>query len=176
MANIKDKVVTVESLSALHDHTVKSLLDLKDDLQEHNEATYVKRSGDTVSGKLYVGNVSGVKTDADWAGFCFYGTDEKIRGDIMVNSDNQMHFDNRIHYKNDDGTYNGESYADRYYLPKLPDFDSGLTGDNWHAIITTKNTDDFFKYGNTILSSYQYGNALPAAGNKGRVFFKKLSG
>lgn len=29
--------------------------------------------------------------------------------------------------------------------------------------------------GNTILSSYQYGDTLPAAGNKGRVFFKKLS-
>ena len=29
--------------------------------------------------------------------------------------------------------------------------------------------------GNTILSSYQYGTSLPAAGNKGRIFFKKVS-
>ena len=29
--------------------------------------------------------------------------------------------------------------------------------------------------GNTILSSYQYGTSLPAAGNVGRIFFKKVS-
>lgn len=29
--------------------------------------------------------------------------------------------------------------------------------------------------GNTILSSYQYGTSLPAAGNAGRIFFKKVS-
>ena len=28
--------------------------------------------------------------------------------------------------------------------------------------------------GNTVLSSYQYGTALPAAGTKGRLFFKKV--
>ena len=28
--------------------------------------------------------------------------------------------------------------------------------------------------GNTILSSYQYGDELPAAGNAGRIFFKRL--
>jgi hypothetical protein len=29
--------------------------------------------------------------------------------------------------------------------------------------------------GSTVLSSHQYGDALPAAGNKGRLFFKKVS-
>ncbi len=29
--------------------------------------------------------------------------------------------------------------------------------------------------GNTVLSSYQYGDTLPAAGNAGRIFFKKVS-
>lgn len=29
--------------------------------------------------------------------------------------------------------------------------------------------------GNTILSSYQYGDTLPTAGNKGRIFFKKVT-
>lgn len=29
--------------------------------------------------------------------------------------------------------------------------------------------------GNTVLSAYQYGTALPAAGTPGRIFFKKVS-
>ena len=34
---------------------------------------------------------------------------------------------------------------------------------------------NLFASGNTILSSYQYGDTLPAAGIKGRIFFKKVS-
>lgn len=33
---------------------------------------------------------------------------------------------------------------------------------------------NLFAAGNTVLSSYQYGDTLPAAGNKGRIFFKRL--
>ena len=33
---------------------------------------------------------------------------------------------------------------------------------------------NLFASGETILSSYQYGDELPAAGNAGRVFFKRL--
>ena len=33
---------------------------------------------------------------------------------------------------------------------------------------------NLFANGNTILSSYQYGDELPAAGNAGRIFFKRL--
>lgn len=40
MAEIKDKVVTVESLSALHNHTVESL----DALKNYNEETFLKKS------------------------------------------------------------------------------------------------------------------------------------
>ena len=34
---------------------------------------------------------------------------------------------------------------------------------------------NLFAAGNTILSSYQYGTSLPSAGNKGRIFFKKVT-
>lgn len=34
---------------------------------------------------------------------------------------------------------------------------------------------NLFASGNTILSSYQYGDELPAAGTAGRIFFKRLS-
>lgn len=83
MAEIKDKVVTVESLSALH---------------EHNKSTYV------------------YKTDV-----------------ISVD-------------KGGTGSANGAT---------------GLA--------------NLFASGNTILSSYQYGDTLPQAGTVGRIFFKKLS-
>ena len=34
---------------------------------------------------------------------------------------------------------------------------------------------NLFASGNTVLSSYQYGDKLPAAGTAGRIFFKKLT-
>lgn len=34
---------------------------------------------------------------------------------------------------------------------------------------------NLFAAGNTVLSSYQYGDSLPTAGTKGRIFFKKVS-
>lgn len=34
---------------------------------------------------------------------------------------------------------------------------------------------NLFAAGNTIISSYQYGDSLPSAGTKGRIFFKKVS-
>ena len=34
---------------------------------------------------------------------------------------------------------------------------------------------NLFASGATVLSSYQYGDTLPAAGTAGRIFFKKIS-
>jgi hypothetical protein len=34
--------------------------------------------------------------------------------------------------------------------------------------------NNLFAAGNTVLSSYQYGDTLPPAGTKGRIFFKKV--
>lgn len=34
---------------------------------------------------------------------------------------------------------------------------------------------NLFADGETVLSSYQYGDELPPAGTKGRIFFKRLS-
>ena len=34
---------------------------------------------------------------------------------------------------------------------------------------------NLFASGNTVLSSYQYGDTLPSAGTKGRIFFKRLT-
>lgn len=44
-----------------------------------------------------------------------------------------------------------------------------------YAANTATGLKNLFADGNTILSSYQYGDTLPDAGNAGRIFFKKLS-
>ena len=44
-----------------------------------------------------------------------------------------------------------------------------------YVIKTADGLNEVFAAGNTVLSSYQYGDELPAAGTVGRIFFKKLS-
>ena len=43
-----------------------------------------------------------------------------------------------------------------------------------YAANTATGLKNLFADGNTVLSSYQYGDILPAAGNAGRIFFKRL--
>lgn len=40
---------------------------------------------------------------------------------------------------------------------------------------TKEELQNLFVNGETVLSSYQYGDELPEAGTVGRIFFKKLS-
>lgn len=108
MAEIKDKLITTESLKALHDY---------------NELTYMPKNnpeamGDlSVEGDVFVGGVKAVKST-----------------DIIP-------------------TTNGGTNAT-----------DGATG-----------LKNLFASGATVLSSHQYGDELPSAGTKGRIFFKKLS-
>lgn len=97
MAEIKDKVVTVESLSALH---------------EHNKETYETKEN--------VNTLLDTKFD-------------KPENNIVPIANG------------------GTNSSD------------GATG-----------LKNLFESGNTVLSSYQYGDELPAAGTVGRIFFKRL--
>lgn len=54
-------------------------------------------------------------------------------------------------------------------LPTIP-IDKGGTGSTDGAV----GLKNLFASGNTILSSYQYGDELPAAGTVGRIFYKKV--
>ena len=99
MAEIKDKVVTTESLKALH---------------EYNKETYETKEN--------------VKTSLD-AKF-----DKPVNNIVPI--------------------ANGGTNAS-----------NGATG-----------LKNLFASGATVLSSYQYGNTLPAAGTVGRIFFKKILG
>lgn len=88
----------------------------------------VKKSGDTMTGKLYLANGSAVQTSpTTWASLEFITTEGQKRGEMMISNTNTLHFNVREI---------GSSFADRYMLPVPTE---GKTGDTWYSILTTKN-------------------------------------
>ena len=84
--------------------------------------------GGTTTGKLYLANGSGVHgTDTGWTSIGFYGTSNKLRGSLMLSDGHRFHFNQQE---------TGASYAERYLLPTVA---TGLTGDVWYSILTSKN-------------------------------------
>lgn len=116
MAEIKDKIITVELLNTLH---------------EYNQKIYETKE-----------NVNSQ----------FDNTNNNI---LILMQD----IDNKLLTKFDKPTNN-----------IIPIANGGTNSSN--GAIGLKN---LFASGETVLSSYQYGDTLPAAGTKGRIFFKKLS-
>lgn len=104
MAGVKDKVVTVESLSALHDYN-KDTFETKENIK-------------SLEGKL--GNLLDAKFDKP---------------------------ENNI----------------------VPIENGGTNSSNGATGLT-----NLFASGATVLSSFQYGDTLPSAGTKGRIFFKRV--
>ena len=87
----------------------------------------ITSKGGTTTGKLYLANGSGVHgTDAGWTSIGFYGTSKKLRGSLMLSDSNRFHFNQQE---------TGVSYAERYLLPGVT---TGLTGDVWYNILTSK--------------------------------------
>lgn len=121
----------------------------------------IKKTGDTVTGKLFIGNNSGIKSSDSTQAFMFRDSGEQIRCALKVSSNNRFFVSQRE---------TGASYSDQYVLPEVT---TGLTTDKTYQILTSKNRNELFSTGNTVLSSYQYGTTLPTAGTKGRIFFKK---
>ena len=115
----KDKLITVESLAALH---------------EYNQNTYMPMVNPEALGNLSI--------DGDGI----------FTGDVYVNGDSQENGTKLVKSTDVISIENGGTNAT-----------DGATG-----------LKNLFADGNTVLSSYQYGDELPAAGTKGRIFFKRL--
>ena len=120
MAEIKDKVVTVESLEALHDY---------------NQKTYMPMNSPEGSGDLTIWG------DGIFDGDVYVGGTTQEEGTKLVKSTDIIPIAN-----------GGTNASD------------GATG-----------LKNLFASGATVLSTYQYGDTLPTAGTKGRIFFKKLT-
>jgi hypothetical protein len=142
----------------------------------------VKKSGDTVDGKLNMGNNSGIKSSDSSEAFMFRDADANIRCALKLSSENRFFVSQRE---------TGNTKSECYQLPSLTTDE--LTADRWYNILTNRDPvtiaqggtgssngatglAQLFASGPTILSEKQYGNTLPAAGNPGRIFFKKLDG
>ena len=169
MAEVKDKVITVESLKSLHDY---------------NKTAYVNITGDTMTGALIAPRIN-VKQDS-WTGYNFYDTDNNTKANILVVPETHTDKIGQLLFSQ---FKVGTNISERYYLPEK---DDTITSDVWYPILTGKNAvtisqggtgasngatglKNLFASGNTVLSSYQYGDTLPSAGTKGRIFFKRLT-
>lgn len=116
MAEIKDKVITVESLKALHDYNIEIY-----ETKENASQNLIDIENALVSLGSEI--------------------DDKLETKFDKPENNIVPIAN-----------GGTSASD------------GATG-----------LKNLFASGATVLSSYQYGDTLPAAGTAGRIFFKKLS-
>ena len=68
--------------------------------------------------------------------------------------------------------YNAETYETKENIEnRITPIINGGTGSSDGA----EGLSNLFAAGDTILSSYQYGDELPPAGTVGRIFFKKLT-
>lgn len=181
MAEIKDKVVTVESLGALH---------------EHNKEAYMAKDNPAGSGSFSmnrkadtdVGNYStaiGLNTAAigDYSYAEGSGTTAKVQGAHTegwgtVASTTYQHVQGIFNVEDTDNKYahivgNGSRNAPSNAHTVDWDGNSWFAGD---VYVGGNSQDDGTKLvKSTNIMSIEYGDTLPAAGTVGRIFFKKLS-
>lgn len=150
MLDVKDKIITSESLKALHDY---------------NKETYLPFSGGTLTGDLNGTNI--IMTGAITANTVTTDSSLIAKGSIIGYNGIEI-YGNGTPYI--DFHFNNDTTAD--YTSRIRESESGVLSLNGVKCQTGGNLS--FN-GMLLLSSAQYGNTLPTAGNKGRIFFKKLS-
>ena len=212
MATIDNKVVTVESLKAVHNYNKEiymtgyeptgsgslslnrkdeSLIGLNSvavgdntaatgdyshavgfDTTASGEISYAEGNGAIASGAVShaegdVTVASGLTSHAEGQGAVSSGKYSHAEGQYTIASGSCQHVQGKYNIEDPNDLYahiigNGTSTTERSNAHTL-DWD----GNAWYA-------GDFSADGNMILSSNQYGDELPAAGNAGRIFFKRL--
>lgn len=156
MATIENKMVTVESLKEVHDHSKNTYMTKSDPTGTGSFS--VNRKIDTTVGDY--STAIGDDTTASGLGSYAEGFD-------TVASSDYQHVQGKYNIEDVDDIYahivgNGNADDERSNAHTLT-----WEGDAWYA-------GDFSADGNIILSSNQYGDELPAAGIVGRIFFKRL--
>lgn len=198
MAEIKDKVITVESLNALHEYN-KDTYATKENIIYNSINNRVATSTDgvtyTVKGefsKLEVGMRMTILPNMT-------STSKSVKIQIVNESNNNV--GNAINLimpiggMNTNVLSNG-AYLDNWLGENVP-VEIRYDGNCWKAEVCTQSANhlygnvpissggtgssngaeglkNLYASGETVLSSYQYGDELPAAGTVGRIFFKRL--
>lgn len=177
---IKDKLVTAESLKILHNYNAENF-ETKENVEnllneiESNFHESLENTESSLNGNL-----------ADFEG-SVNETFEDINNSLNIFNDSLNNkFDkpaNNIIPINKGGT--GASNANDAIrnlgitptsIGAEPAFDVlPITQGGTNASNGATGLKNLFASGATILSSYQYGDTLPSAGTAGRIFFKKLS-
>lgn len=198
MAEIKDKVVTVESLSALHEHNKNYYL-TKDNpassgsfslnrlggsdvgdysfaegydtsasgIASHAEGGLTTASGEMSHAEGAETTASGDYSHAEGSFTRAIGERSHAEGHLTKASSTCQHVQGMNNIEDSEGKYlhivgNGDAHTPSN--AHTIDWD----GNAWFA-------GDINADGNIILSSNQYGDELPEAGNVGRIFFKRLT-
>lgn len=189
MAEIKDKVVTVESLSALHEYDEKTYLQKKNpvvsgDLKLGNSLS-MSRAGTSVVGDNSVAlgygcSAIGANSCATGLGLKALGFAENVQGMYNIGSGNKDN--SRLAHI----VGNGSSDTNRSDAHTIDwDGNAWFAGDVYVGGVYT-GVDSYGEpmfqgdptklVKSTNVVSIEYGDTLPPAGTVGRIFFKKLSG
>lgn len=184
MAEIKDKVVTAESLKTLHEHNKETYMNNVNPVGNGSLSINRKPNTDIGTGSVALGYLSvasdyfsyaegsttissGVASHAEGGNTVSSGECSHSEGNNTVASSMCQHVQGMFNIEDSENKYlhivgNGEDEDKRSNAHTLD-----WEGNAWYA-------GDISADGNMILSSNQYGSTLPAAGIKGRIFFKKL--
>lgn len=184
MADIKDKVVTVESLSVLHESNKETYMTKEN--PTGNGSFSINRKSNTTVGDYSVAEglevtASGYASNAEGCFTTSSGSYSHTEGYITTASGSCAHAEGyeTIASSSDQhvqGRYNIEDNSNKY-AHIVGNGDSSArsnahtldwNGNAWFAGNVSMN-------GNIVLGSHQYGDTLPTAGIVGRIFFKKLS-
>lgn len=171
MAEIKDKVVTVESLAALHENNKDTYMTKENPVG--NGTFSINRKADTTIGDCSVATgrdttASGICASAEGIRTTALGNCTHVEGRETIASSTDQHVQGRYNVEDSLNEYahivgNGASDTKRSNAHTLD-----WKGNAWFAGNVSMN-------GNIVLGSHQYGDTLPTAGIVGRIFFKKLS-
>lgn len=180
MAEVKDKIVTVESLSALH---------------EHNKETYMAKVDPTGTGSFSMNDsvasgqyshAEGKSTMAEGDASHAEGYGTRAEGDYShaegistIASSSYQHVQGKFNILDDEDRYahivgNGYNGNDRSNAHTV-----NWHGDGWFAgdvYVGGSSEDDAIRLVKSAnIVSVEYGDTLPEAGTVGRIFFKRLS-
>lgn len=167
MAEIKDKVVTVESLSALH---------------EHNKEAYLTKTNPTGTGSLSLNRKEGTTTGGNSVAVGSNTEASSLysfaEGFGTIAASRCQHSQGRYNLKDNSNKYAhivGNGTSDTPSNAYTLDWDGNgcFAGDVYVGGASQDNATKLVK--STNVMSIEYGDTLPAAGTVGRVFFKKLS-